>query len=74
MASAQLVEAAARNISEADIRALALAKVNATKVYNAVLYADTKGMSDEQLVDREIELVAVRKAMFAAVSAFDKAV
>lgn len=74
MPSAQLQAQADRNVSEADIRALALAKVRATKAYNAVLYADTKNSSDEELVDHELALSAARKAMFAANSAFDKAV
>lgn len=74
MASPQLVAAADRTISEADIRALALAKVQTTKAFNTLLYANEKGMTDEQIIDREIDLAAARKAMYAAVAAFDKAV
>ena len=74
MPTPQLVAAANRTSTEADIRALALAKVKTFKAYESVLYASTKEMTDEQLVDRELELSAARKAMYAAANAFDKAV
>ena len=74
MASPQLVAQSDRTISEADVRALALAKVRAKKAYYVVLDAPTKDMTEDQLVDRELELTRVRKEMFAADAAFDKAV
>ncbi len=74
MPTPQLVAQSERNVSEADVRALALVKVQTTKVYNDILYANTTTMTEEQLVDREINLAAARKAMFVASTAFDKAV
>lgn len=74
MSSPALVAQAARTSSEADVRALALAKVKATKAFNDLLYAKTDGMTDDELIDREIALVAARSTMHAAISAFDKAV
>ncbi len=74
MTSPQLVAQSERNVSEADIRALALVKVKTSKAYNDCLYANTTSWTDEQLIDRELELVAVRKAMFAAAKAFDEAI
>jgi len=74
MASPALEAAAARNVSEADLRALALAKVKAQKVYNEVWLRDTRGYSDEQLIDHEIEVSAAMRALMSASRAFSEAV
>ncbi len=73
MTSPNLIAIDSRTSTEADLRALALAKVMATKLYESILLAPTKEMSDDELIDREIQLAMARKAMFAANTAFDKA-
>lgn len=74
MASPQLVAAADRTSSEADIRALALAKVKAGNAYTAALYANRNEKTDDELVDLELAQVAALKNFQTACSAFDKAV
>lgn len=59
--------------SEAEIRALALAKVKAQKVYNEVWLRDTRDYTDEQLVDHELEVNAAMKVLFAAGRALSEA-
>lgn len=66
--------AVSRTRSEATVRALAAAKVAAEKVYLAALGVPTAGLSDDQLVDREIALVEARKAFMAADRALHEAV
>lgn len=60
--------------TEVEIRALALAKVKASKAYTDALYASREGKSDDELVDLELRLVEARKAFNAACTAFDRAV
>jgi len=53
-------------ISAEPIREVALAKVRAEKAYNEILYRSRDGLTEDQLVDREIELAIARKALFVA--------
>lgn len=74
MSSPQLVAQSNRTISEADIRALALAKAKAEQAYIAVWGKDTRGFTEEQLINHELKLIEVSKAMCAAARAFNEAV
>jgi len=69
-----LRKAAARTSTEAQLRELAAAKVATEKVYLAALDAPKAGLTDDQLVDRELALVAARKAFMAADRALHEAV
>lgn len=73
LVSPYVAAAAARAASEADVRSLALAKIKARDAFNALLLASTKGMTDEQRIDREIELRRLDKEYDAAVIAFVRA-
>lgn len=74
MASPQLVAQAERNVSETDVRALALAKIKAGSAYTAALHANRLGKTEDELIDMELATVAARKAFEAACIAFNRAV
>lgn len=74
MATPQLVAQSNRTSSEADVRALALAKVRAKKAYDASTLANANGLSDEQLVEHEIERARLFKIYWDASNAFQSAV
>lgn len=74
MSSHRLLAAASSNRTEARVRDLAGAKVAAEKAYLALLDSTKAGLSDDQLVDREIALVAARKGFLAADRALHEAV
>lgn len=74
LGSPRLRLAASSTRSEAQVRELAGAKVAAEKAYLGLLDSPKAGLSDDQLVDREIALVAARKAFLAADRALHEAV
>lgn len=73
LVSPYVAAAAVRTASEADVRSLALAKIKASDAFNALLRASTKDMTDEQRIDREIELRRLSKEYDAAHLAFVRA-
>lgn len=74
MSSPALVAQANRTSSEADIRALAAAKIAAKRAYDALAMVNTTGKTDEQLADMEIERARAHKAYWDASQAFQRAV
>lgn len=55
--------------SEAEVRALILAKIKAQDAYNTVWNKDTRGMSDDERIDHQIAVDAAWKALSAASNA-----
>lgn len=74
MASPQVEQAAASTRSESAVRELARAKVQAQTAYEAFCKLPRTGLSEDELIDREIESKRLCQALNDADYALHKAV
>jgi hypothetical protein len=66
MSSPQLVAQSNRTSSETDIRELVRAKMRAQAAWDAFCHQNRSYLSEEQLIDREIESIRLCRALNAA--------
>lgn len=73
MSSPQLVAQSNRTSSEADIRELVRAKMRAQAEWDTFCRVNRNNLSEEQLIDREIENIRLCRALNAAEDALRNA-